>query len=210
MRIVVLTWEYPPRVVGELATEVEALSKGLAKRGVEVHVITYHDWMVGDQELDGVFVHRATNPVKTSTHVLTWAMTMNGEFVRMAADLYYSPRGIDVVDAHEWLCVPAAINLKRGLGVPFVFSVHSLEDHRSGGAQYLINEAIKSVERLGTKEAQKMVVKSNWMAKEVGRVYQVPKNKITVVTDGPTQAEVVAKIYEGMASFQRSPPRAFS
>ncbi|MFN3432375.1 MAG: glycogen/starch synthase, partial [Candidatus Sericytochromatia bacterium] len=35
-----LTWEYPPRIVGGIARHVEELSEALVKQGHEVHVVT--------------------------------------------------------------------------------------------------------------------------------------------------------------------------
>ena len=40
MRILMLTWEYPPRVVGGIAHVVSELSRALAGEGNEVKVIT--------------------------------------------------------------------------------------------------------------------------------------------------------------------------
>jgi hypothetical protein len=68
--------------------------------------------------------------------------------------------------------------------LPFVFSVESLEDHRSPNASTSYNLAIKSIEWLGFFEAEKIVVKSEWMKDEVTRIYNVPKDKIFVITPG--------------------------
>lgn len=40
MHVIMLSWEYPPRVVGGIARHVEDLSKALVKQGVDVDVIT--------------------------------------------------------------------------------------------------------------------------------------------------------------------------
>lgn len=40
MRVLLLSWEYPPRVVGGLARHVEGLARGLAAAGLDVHVVT--------------------------------------------------------------------------------------------------------------------------------------------------------------------------
>ena len=44
MKILMLTWEYPPRIVGGIARVVHDLSKRLIKDGHEVTVVTYKDW----------------------------------------------------------------------------------------------------------------------------------------------------------------------
>ena len=39
MRVLLLSWEYPPLIEGGLARHVRKLAEGLAVRGVEVHVL---------------------------------------------------------------------------------------------------------------------------------------------------------------------------
>jgi hypothetical protein len=74
--------------------------------------------------------------------------------------------------------------LRNALGVPFVYSVESLEDHRSHSANAPFNMAIKSIEWLGFYEAGKVSVKSEWMRDEIVRIYKVPPEKIQVVLPG--------------------------
>ncbi|HXV53888.1 MAG TPA: glycogen/starch synthase, partial [Solirubrobacterales bacterium] len=39
-RVLILSWEYPPLIEGGLARHVRKVSEGLARAGVEVHVLT--------------------------------------------------------------------------------------------------------------------------------------------------------------------------
>ena len=43
MKILMLTWEYPPRIVGGIARVVHDLSQRLIKDGHDVTVITYKE-----------------------------------------------------------------------------------------------------------------------------------------------------------------------
>ena len=43
MKILMLTWEYPPRVVGGISRVVYDLSRTLLKDGHDVTVVTYKD-----------------------------------------------------------------------------------------------------------------------------------------------------------------------
>lgn len=186
MRVVIFSWEYPPRVVGQLADYVKALAGQLVKSGVEVYVVTYHDFLTGGHDdSDGVKSVRVTNPVRTHIGVLTWVLTLNQEVERVAANVYYdSGKKVDLVDAHDWHFIPAAVTLKKALGIPFVYSVESLEEHRTHGASTPFNMAIKSIEWLGMYDANKLVAKSDWMRDEIIRVYKVPEEKIEVVQPG--------------------------
>ena len=40
MRVLVVSWEYPPIIEGGLARHVRKLSEALVAQGVEVHVLT--------------------------------------------------------------------------------------------------------------------------------------------------------------------------
>lgn len=185
MEVLIFSWEYPPRVVGRLADHVRELAAQLVKNKVKTYVVTYHDFLTGGyDEADGIKTYRVTNPVKTHIGVLTWVLTLNQEVERAAANLYYdnSGRQISLIDVHDWHFIPAAVTLKKALGLPFVYSVESLEEHRSHGANSPFNMAIKSIEWLGMYEAEKLVVKSDWMRDEVYRVYKVPLEKIVVIS----------------------------
>jgi glycosyltransferase involved in cell wall biosynthesis len=183
MRIIILSWEYPPRVVGKLSEYVKALSTQLAANKVDVNIVTYDLSTGKTQEASGVKTARVSNPVQTHIGILTWILTLNQEIERAAADFYYDAvEQIDIIDAYDWHFIPAAVTLKNGLGIPFVYSVESLEDHRSNSANMPYNMSIRSIEWLGFYEAGIVSVKSDWMRDEIIRIYKVPKEKIKVVS----------------------------
>ena len=202
LRTIVFSWEYPPRVVGTLSEYVKALTTELAKSKVEVNVVTYDERLTSETvEPSGVKTMRVTNPVKTHIGVLTWVLTLNQEVERAAANIYYSAnKKIDLIDVFDWHFIPAAVTLKNGLGIPFIYSVESLEDHRSPTGNSAYNLAIKSIEWLGFYEAKMANVKSEWMKDEVNRIYQVPKEKIAVIPSGTENwISEVLKVYSGVA-----------
>ncbi|MEM3765423.1 MAG: glycosyltransferase family 4 protein [Candidatus Bathyarchaeia archaeon] len=200
MRVIIFSWEYPPRVVGKLADYVKELAVQLAKNRVETYVVTYHDYMTGEFEENGVKTYRVTNPVKTHINVLTWVLTLNQEVERVAANIYYRLGGhIDLLDAQDWHFIPAAVTLKKAFSIPFVYSVESLEDHRSHGANSPFNMAIKSIEWLGMYEASRVLVKSEWMASEAVRIYKVPETKIKVAKPGFERwFRSILEVYKGL------------
>jgi glycosyltransferase involved in cell wall biosynthesis len=202
MRVIIFSWEYPPRVIGKLSEYVKALSNLLSSNNIEVNVVTYDDTTTGSvKEPTGVQTVRVSNPVRTHIGVLTWVLTLNQEVERAAANLYYqSKKQIDLIDVYDWHFIPAAVTLKNGLGIPFVYSVESLEDHRSQGLGTPYNMAIKSIEWLGFYEAQKISVKTEWMRDEVIRIYKVPQEKIFVVSTDPTSwIEEILKLYSNVS-----------
>jgi glycogen synthase len=184
MRAIIFSWEYPPRIIGKLAEYVSELAANLVKNNVETHVVTYHDSLTGaTQEANGVKAVRVANPVQTHISLLTWALTLNQEVERAAVNIYYQAgKHVDLIDVYDWHFIPAAVTLKHALGIPFVYSVDSLEDHRSPGANLPFNMAIRGIEWLGFFEAQEVTAKSEWMQNEIIRLYKVPKEKIKIIT----------------------------
>jgi len=202
MRIIIFSWEYPPRVVGKLSEYVKALSSQLATDNLEVNVVTYDDSITGSaKEPTGVQIVRVSNPVRTHIGVLTWVLTLNQEVERAAANIYYQAnKQIDLIDVYDWHFIPAAVTLKNGLGIPFIYSVESLEDHRSQAVNTPYNLAIKSIEWLGFYEAEKISVKSEWMRDEVIRIYKVPEEKIVVISAASNfWIKEILKVYNDVA-----------
>jgi len=196
MHVIIFSWEYPPRIVGQLADHVRELCAQLLKSHVKTHVVTYHDFLTGEHdELDGIKTYRVTNTVRTHIGVLTWVLTLNQEVERAAANIYYNnDKQVDLIDVHDWHFIPAAVTLKKALSLPFIYSVESLEEHRSRGTNSPFNMAIKSIEWLGMYEAQKLIVKSDWMRDEVFKIYKVPLEKIKVIL--PKSAHWMRNILE--------------
>jgi len=196
MRVILFSWEYPPRIVGRLAEYVNALATQLVKNHIETYVVTYHDSMTGtSQDSNGVTIIRVSNPVRTHIGVLTWDLTLNQEIERAASNVYYQAgKQVSLIDVYDWHFIPAAVTLKNALGVPFVYSVESLEDHRSPAANSAFNMAIRGIEWLGFYEAAHVTVKTDWMQDEIMRIYKVPKEKIAIVE--PTTSSWIKKVIE--------------
>jgi glycosyltransferase involved in cell wall biosynthesis len=198
----IFSWEYPPRIVGQLANYVKKLASQLVKNKVEVYVITYHDFLTGGHnDLDGVKTIKVTNPVHTHIGVLTWVLTLNQEVERAAAGVYYDVgKQVDLIDIHDWHFIPAAVTLKKALNIPFIYSIESLEEQRSQGANSPFNMAIKSIEWLGMYEAKILTVKSEWMRNEVIRLYRLPTEKIkTVLQDSASWIQDILAAYRDAA-----------
>jgi glycosyltransferase involved in cell wall biosynthesis len=202
MREIIFSWEYPPRIVGQLAAYVKSLAVQLATSNTEPYVVTYDDYLTGEyDEPEGVKTFRVTNPVRTHIGVLTWVLTLNQEVERVAANIYYDKsRQVDLIDVHDWHFIPAAVTLKKALNIPFVYSVESLEDHRSHGSNSPFNMAIKSIEWLGMFEASRLAVKSEWMRNEVIRLYRVPNEKMNVIPpESPGWMKGILAVYKNTA-----------
>ena len=207
MRVLIFSWEYPPRIVGQLAEYISALSTQLVKNKVEIYIITYHDSLTGIfKEANGVKVVRVANPVRTHVGVLTWDLTLNQEVERAAANIYYQAgKQVDLMDVYDWHFIPAAVSLKNALNIPFVYSVESLEDHRSTNISTPYSMSIKSIEWLGFYESEKVSVKSEWIRDEILRIHNVPEKKVKVISPNVSSwIKDVLKLYKTVAGGRRS------
>src|ERR1700710_1319195 len=117
-----LSWEYPPLVVGGLGRHGEALARALAAAGHDVRVVTRgSDAGGGAQVLDGVHVVRsALDPLAidfTTESLLSWSQAAEHALVRAALPVvrHWQP---DVVHAHDWLVAQSAVTLAEHTRAP--------------------------------------------------------------------------------------------
>ena len=202
MQVLIFSWEYPPRKIGQLAEYINKLSIDLVKNKIKTYVITYHDVLTGEtEEASGVKTVRVTNPVRNHISFLTWILTLNQEVERAAANIVYQQKSqISLINLYDWHFVPAAVTLKRAFKIPIVYSVESLEDHRSQKANTPYNMAIKSIEWLGFYEANKIIVKSKSIKKDIISIFNVPREKIKILeSDLPTNFKNIRNIFNGIS-----------
>jgi hypothetical protein len=190
---VILTWEYPPRIIGDLAHHVDRLTQGLNKAKIPTSVVTCHNSPYSyERRSDLLELFWASNPVEPHISVITWCLTLNSEIERIVSDIYYSRKKIDLLDVHDWHFVSAGTNLKRALGIPFIFTIHSLEDQRSPDISSPLSSCIKGLEQMGAKESDLVITKSDSMKKEIMKTHEIQQSKIIVVS--PTEQDWIKEI----------------
>jgi glycogen(starch) synthase len=196
MRVVTLTWEYPPRIVGEMARYTQSLCQELAERGFETHVVTYNEDLKGvRRESSGVVVHRVSNPVSTHLNILTWALTLSTEFERVCSDINYDIGSIDLLDCQDWTSVPSTVSLSKAFRIPYIMTIHSLEEQRIDFPDNPMSLTIRYFERLGTQSSSAVIVKSKIMKEEVQRLHNLSEDKVQCVPQDPAFGERIAWIY---------------
>ncbi len=186
MKILMLTWEYPPRIVGGIARVVHDLSKRLIKDGHEVTVVTYRDnASVPEYENDkGVNVYRVDNYMIHPNNFIDWIMQLNFNMMAKATEIINKEGGFDVIHAHDWLVTYAAKSLKNAYDIPIVATIHATEAGRNSGIHDDTQRYINDTEWLLTYEATEVIVNSNYMKNELQRLFGLPFDKINVVPNG--------------------------
>ena len=185
MKILMLTWEYPPRVVGGIARVVNDLSKRLIKDGHEVTVVTYREGNAPYYELDkGVKVYRVDNFMINPNNFIDWVMQLNFNMVAKTGEIIAKEGKFDVIHAHDWLVAYAAKTLKQAYDMPIVSTIHATEAGRNSGIREANQKYINDTEWMLTYEANEVIVNSNYMKSEVQRLFGLPFEKINVVPNG--------------------------
>lgn len=185
MKILMLTWEYPPRIVGGIARVVHDLSHRLIKDGHEVTVVTYKEGNTPDFEDDkGVKVYRIGNYMINPNNFIDWIMQMNFNLVAKANEIIAKEGNFDVIHAHDWLVAYAAKTLKNSYGTPIVATIHATEAGRNSGIHDETQRYINDTEWMLTYEASEVIVNSNYMKNELQRLFGLPFEKINVVPNG--------------------------
>ena len=185
MKILMLTWEYPPRIVGGISKVVHDLSKRLIKDGHEVTVVTYKDGNTPEFENDkGVKVYRVNNYMINPNNFIDWIMQLNFNMIAKVNELIAKEGSFDVVHAHDWLVAYAAKTIKNSYDIPIVATIHATEAGRNRGIHDETQRYINDTEWMLTYEATEVIVNSNYMKNELQRLFGLPFEKINVVPNG--------------------------
>lgn len=189
LRVLMLSWEYPPVIVGGLGRHVHALATSLAAAGHEVTVVTRHaEGAPLEEYREGVRVVRAPEdppafPLATPS-LLAWTMAFNHTLTRAALRAAATAE-FDVIHAHDWLVTHTAVTLKEHLDLPLVATIHATEAGRhQGWLPGEMNRCIHSVEWWLAREACRVLVCSGYMKWEVTRLLELPQDHVHVIPNG--------------------------
>ena len=187
MRILILSWEYPPRIVGGLGKHVHRLSLGLAEAGHTVHVVTRdHPDAPTEEEIDGVHVVRVGEypPIVPFDDLIPWVLQFNVGVLERATKILLEEE-VDLVHAHDWLVGYAAAGVKNLFDLPLVSTVHATEYGRHQG--YLpgpMNKLIHQIEWWLTYESRRTITCSQYMHDQIEEIFQLPSAKLDVIPNG--------------------------
>lgn len=203
-----LSWEYPPHVIGGLGAHVAALVPALARAGAQVHLVTPR-WagglrkqaVVADRRRTkrlirgaarkhktlpaAAMVNRVDPPVTRLGNFFADVQQTNLDLGEQGQRLIEELGGFDLIHAHDWLVAFAAASLKRMNRIPLIATIHATE--RGRGRGYLsgeMSQAINGTEWWLAYEAWRVICASQFMAGEVKDYFQVPPDKIDIVPNG--------------------------
>lgn len=195
LTVMMLSWEFPPRIIGGISPHVYYLSKSLARNGIKVYVVTCDFPGAAQHEVvDGVEVFRIDSYKNPSPDFATWVFLMNVNMQKEAAALVNSLDGkVDVFHAHDWLVANAGIGLKHVFRKPLLATMHSTEIGRRNGIHFDYERMIHETEAWLTYEAWRVICCSDYMVSHVKWAFGLPADKLVMVPNG-VDAEAYAKI----------------
>ena len=187
MRVLLISWEYPPVIEGGLGRHVRKLSEQLVRDGIEVHVLTRGGGRLpAEADQHGVIVHRVREPPfpKDASAFVRWVEAMNDHMYARASALC-DRFDFDLVHSHDWLVAGAAQRAAREIDRQWLVTVHATEYGRhQGWVQNHPQSHIHAAERAMVRRADHVITCSRYMRVHVANVFGVRPSKITAIPNG--------------------------
>ncbi len=190
MRVLMLSWEYPPHSIGGLGKHASELVPALAAEGIEVHLITPHfkggdlySLEPGQGGVGYIHVYRvdSTNPGDFYSAVLQTNLQMHAK----AYEVIEQRGPFDLLHVHDWLTAFAGEQLKQHFKLPMLATIHATERGRGRGQlPGELPRAINNIEWWLTYEAWRVICCSQYMSSEVREYFETPLDKIDVIPNG--------------------------
>lgn len=197
MKILMISWEYPPVVIGGLGRHVHHLSTALAEAGHEVVVLSRRPTgtdpsthPTSDEVHDGVRVIAAAqdpHEFTFGTDMMAWTLAMGHAMIRAGLSITGSrrPWRPDMVHAHDWLVAHPALALAEFYDVPIVSTIHATEAGRhSGWVSGAISRQVHAVESWLVRESDSLITCSASMREEITELFGPGLSETTVIRNG--------------------------
>ena len=186
MRVLMLTWEYPPHLVGGLGKHVAELVPELARQGVELHLVTPRRQGGRREEvLAGAFVHRIDCRQGGESDFFTLAQETNAVLEAACREIITRYGPFDLIHNHDWLTAEASRVLKLAHKLPLVATIHATERGRCRGElQGNSSARIDSAEWWLTYDAWRVICCTEYMRHEVHAYFDTPPDKVDVIPNG--------------------------
>jgi glycogen synthase len=198
VKVLMVSWEYPPVVIGGLGRHVHHLATALAQEGHEVVVLSRRPSGTDpsthpstDEIVEGVRVVAAAQDPHAfdfGSDMMAWTLAMGHSMVRAGLSLKSNrgrPWRPDVVHAHDWLVAHPAVALAEYFDVPLVSTIHATEAGRhSGWVSGPISRQVHAVESWLVRESDSLITCSASMRDEITELFGPGLVEIRVIRNG--------------------------
>lgn len=211
MKVLMLSWEYPPHVVGGIGKHVMELLPALTAEGVSADLITprlregdERETIVGDERSGArARVRRVAVPPMPPNDFFGGVLRANQELERSGREQWAADGPYDAIHVHDWLVGPAGAALKHSFRAPLVATIHATEYGRwRGSIGNDLSRAINHAEWQLTYEAWRVITCSGFMKAEVQAALAAPPDKIDVIPNGVETARFDQIDGEDLAEFR--------
>ncbi|WP_113927550.1 glycosyltransferase [Bacillus sp. P14.5] len=182
--VLLLSWEYPPNIIGGLSRHVHDLSKSLVKKGCKVILLTAATNGAPDYEVDeGVHVYRTGPLHPMEEDFLHWVFQLNLSFIEKAGEIFNKER-IDLIHAHDWIVGKSASMLKLHYGVPLLTTIHATENGRNQGIYTNLQQQIHEEEIKLISSSNHVIICSEHMKEELAELQPRQELPVSVIPNG--------------------------
>ena len=188
-----VSWEYPPVVIGGLGRHVHHLATELVAAGHDVVVLSRRPTGTDpsthpttDETSEGVRVIAAAqdpHEFAFGTDMMAWTLAMGHSMTRAGLTLRdWRP---DVVHAHDWLVAHPAVALAEFFDVPLVSTIHATEAGRhSGWVSGAVSRQVHALESWLVHESDSLIACSASMRDEITELFAPGLGEVCVIPNG--------------------------
>lgn len=219
MKVFMLGWEFPPHSSGGLGTACYGLTKGLARKGIEITFVmpsgteselsSHVNLIIGDKSFGKIKFKNIDScliPYLTSSKYSErlsffgekgsiYGKDMFKEVARFTEQVKaIIDDSFDVIHAHDWMTFKAGAAAKEKINKPLIVHVHATEFDRTGDNP---NQYVYDIEREGMHKADKIIAVSNFTKNKIIEHYGIKEEKIEVVhnaVDQDNRLNVTSKV----------------
>ncbi|MGI8586429.1 MAG: glycosyltransferase family 4 protein [Chloroflexia bacterium] len=216
MKVLMLSWEWPPNMVGGLGKHVVELLPELVDEDVEVHLVTPR--LKGDVHDDAIISAESGLAAPNGSHFYRvdqfpfqagnfYANTVQTNIMLEAAceQIVEKAGPFDLIHAHDWLVAFAAIAVKHEHHLPLLSTIHATEMGRNRGTLHEdMQRDIHLAEWRLVYESWRVIACSNYMAWEVRNYFGAPAEKVDVIPNGVDPREYDRFNGQDLSAFRAS------
>ncbi|MFN8494625.1 MAG: glycosyltransferase [Caldilineaceae bacterium] len=189
LRVLMLSWEYPPYLIGgsgkHVAELVPALSQVVLNDEpvlVDVFAPNFANGLKEEQISATQVVYRVEMPSNLrypfSSTIADFASVPERVNERLQQHKY------DLIHVQDWRFAPLGIALKQQWHLPLIATLHTLERKRYRQTPPDHIDLIEQLERNICNEAEQIIVCSQFMRQELHGHLDIPHDKIKVIANG--------------------------
>lgn len=210
-KILMFGWEFPPEFNGGLGVACYGLTKAMSQcEDIDVTLVlpkkmeidkTVESYIFADEinnskgiititSINSILTSYSTYDVYSSTRINAnfgknseiYGSTIFEEVMRYAEKVKnLTTVEYDIIHAHDWLTIPASIEVKNKTNKPLILHIHATEIDRTGG---MVDQRIYDIERYGMENADYIIAVSEHTKNIIIEHYGIDGSKIEVIHNG--------------------------